>query len=158
MNNFKKLVLPALIFYFLLISCIGGGTHGYLKRYRYSVSKYVLEKAVKKIILESATIYQDTIKGYYNNDTNYISINIIEKELQNTYILHYYGGKDYWNTSKTSAISIVYAYDKKRNGGSSGNGGIRWYDFKLKKFLTKTFENELINKIDKELHITHSDE
>jgi len=153
----KKLLL-AVICICVLSGCIGGGTHGYIKRYRYNVSKYILEKNVRQIIAENAVIHQDSSKGYYNDDTSYVTLNIIEKDSPRTYTFHYYGGKEYWDASTTSAISIVYAYDGKGKGGSSGNGGIKWYNFKLKKRLTEPFEREFINKIDSTLGLKHTEE
>ena len=141
-----------------LLGCIGGGTHGYIKRYRYNVSKYVLEKGVHQIISKSATVHQDSIKDYYNDDTNYIRINIIENGSPYAYTFHFYGGKEYWDSSKTSAISIAYAYDKNRKGGSAGNGGVKPNDFMLKKELAEPFEREFINKIDSVLGIKHREE
>lgn len=150
-----------LILLFLLCifwGCIGGGTHGYIKAYDYTTSKYELEKAVQQVISESTVVYQDSIKDYYNDDTSYIRISIIEYDLTYTYIFRFYGGKDYWKASKTSEIFIAYAHDEKFHGGSSGNGGIKWYDFKLKKRLIEPFEREFIEKIDRELKIKHTEE
>jgi len=141
-----------------LSSCMGGGTHGYIKRYRYSIPKYVLEKVVHHVIVENNDIHQDSVKDYYNDDTEYISICITERMQPYTYTLHFYGGKEYWDTAKTSAISIVYAYNKKREGGSQGNGGVSLYNYKLKKELTEPFEQEFISKVDKELGMQHSEE
>lgn len=141
-----------------LSGCIGGGTHGYIKAYRYDVSKYVLEKGVHQIISESATVHQDSIKDYYNDDTNYIRISIIENGLPYDYTFRFYGGKEYWDTSRTSEIFIAYAYDKNRKGGSAGNGGVKPNDFMLKKKLTEPFEREFINKIDSLLKIKHREE
>ncbi len=136
-------------------SCIGGGTHGSIKGYRYETSKSKLESAVNLVIKENNAIHQDTTKDYYNDDTTYITISIIYGNLPYEYTFRYYGGKEYWETSKTSEIFIAYAHDGARNGGSSGNGGVNWYDFKLKKRLTIPFEQELVNKIDRILGIKH---
>lgn len=138
--------------------CISGGTHGYIKGYHYNVTKDKLDKAVHQIIAGSLTIIRDSVNTYYNDSTNYISLGIIEKELPYTYVFRYYGGKEYWDTSKVSEIFIAYAYDKNRKGGSSGNGGIKWYDFNLKRNLTEPFEHEFIYKIDSLLGIKHVEE
>ena len=140
------------------LGCIGGGTHGSIKAYIYNVPKRQLERAVHQVLLESDKVAQDSIKDYYNDDTNYISIRIITKGLPYTYTFKFGGSSQYWDTSRTSSIFIAYAYDEKRRGGSSGNGGVRWYDFKLKKELTEPFDLEFINKVDQELRVTHTEE
>lgn len=142
----------------VLSGCIEGGTHGYIKRFRYQTSKYKLERVVQKMIIENPAISQDSVKDYYNDDTNYVTIKISHSELCNIYIFHYYGGKEYWNSSPTSAISISYAYDKNGNGGSIGNGGVKWYEFKKRRRLIEPFEKDFINKIDSLLGLKHTEE
>jgi len=151
--------------YILIIATIacGGclyeaGTHGYIKRYRYGTSKYTLEMVVRNVISMNPNIHQDSVKGYYNDDTGYITMDIVEKEHTYTYTFHFYGGKEYWDTSRTSAISIAYAHNEKREGGSTGSGGIKWYDFKLKSELTEPFEREFIYKVDSVLRMKHTEE
>lgn len=146
------------VFLFLLQSCIGGGTHGYIKSYRYDIPKCDLEKAVRQVILINPDIQQDSVKGYYNDDASYVSVSIANNGLRYTYVFRYYGGKEYWDTSKTSAIFIAYSYDEKREGGSSGNKGIKWYDFGLKQKLVDLFERELVNGIDSLLKLNHTEE
>lgn len=171
-----KKVLVILIFSCLFWGCegIGGGTHGSIKSYTFPVKKEVLQKKVEKVISNCSNIHRDSIKynivivdggekdtlwdNYYNDGINYISISIIEKGLPYTYTFHFYGGKEYWDTSKSSAISIAYAHNKEGEGGSEGNGGVKWYDFQLKKELTEPFEREFIDKIDKELGVKHTEE
>jgi hypothetical protein len=140
------------------LGCIGAGTHGYLRAYKYNISKYRLEKAVHQVIGSNPSIYQDSIKSYYNDDTGYISAIILEKGLPFRYIFRFYGGKEYWDSSKTSEIFIAYAYDENDRGGSQGNGGVNWYNFRLKKRLTEPFEKELVNKVDSVLGIKHTEE
>lgn len=153
-----KKYLCLLLLLFGLIGCIGGGTHGYIKSYRYDTSKDVLEKAVHQIIANNPATHQDTVKDYYNNDTTYVTMVVIDKGLHYTYTFRYYGSKEYWDTSKTSEIFIAYAYDQKRKGGSSGNGGVKWYNFRLKKKLTAPFEHEFISKVDSVLGMKHTEE
>lgn len=158
-NKTRNYFLPtSLIGVIFLYGCIGGGTHGYIKRYRYAVPKSILENAVHVAILKNPAIHQDSVKGYYNDDTNYVSINILDNHAKFTYTTHYFGGKEYWDTASTSAISIVYAHDDNGKGGSQGNGGVKWYNFSLKKKLTKPFEKEFISKIDSILAKTHTEE
>lgn len=153
----KYFYFLALIFPFVN-SCIGGGTHGYIKAYQYDTSKKALENAVNQVVKNNIAIHQDSTKDYYNDGTKYMTINIVYENLPYNYTFRYYGGKEYWDTSKISEIFIAYAYDEERNGGSSGNGGINWYDFKLKKRLTAPFEQELVYKIDSILGMKHTEE
>lgn len=139
----------------LIISgCLEGGTHGYIKRYRYKVPKKELEKVVHQVLLISPSILQDSVKGYYNDDTRYVTLTIKYNSLPYEYIFHFYGGKQYWDTSRTSAISISYAYDEMRNGGDE-HGGI---DEKLKERLVAPFEREFVSKIDSILGMMHAEE
>jgi hypothetical protein len=153
-----KEYLILLLFSCLFISCIGGGTHGYIKRYRYDTSKYELENIVHNVIVTNLAIHQDSVKGYYNNDINYISFRITYENMPYAYTIHYYGNKTYWDTSKTSAISIVYAHDAEGKGGSAGNGGIKLFQFRKKKRLIEPFEKEFILKVDNMLNIKHIEE
>lgn len=156
----------SVIVYFLLLliivlefsSCLTGGTHGAIKIYEYSVPKSVLEKAVWKIIETNPNISRDTINqndgikyGYYNDSINYISFVITKEDLVNDYTFRYAGDSMYYDTSKISAISIAYAWDKNAKGGNEGVSG------KVKKQLVNLFEIEFINKIDNELHLKHSE-
>jgi hypothetical protein len=131
----------------ILDSCIGGGTHGSIEVYEYNVPKSTLEKAVREVITANSAIRQDSVKDYYNDDTTYLTISILQNGEPYRYTFRYGGGKEYWDTSKKSSIFIAYAYDDKGNGGSEGNGGVTWSDFRLKKKLTKPFEREVVNKI-----------
>ncbi len=141
-----------------MFSCLGGGTHGSIKYYQYNVSKQILETAVQSIIKENNILRQDSIKGYYNNDTTYITMYIAYGSVSNEYTFRYGGNKEYWDTSKTSSISIAYAYDKKHKGGSEGNGGVKLSYVKLRKELIEPFEKEFISKIDSVLGIKHTSE
>lgn len=156
--DIKNRVFISFLFIAMLSGCIGGGTHGYIKAYQYNIRKNELQNAVHKIILNSPSIQQDSIKGYYNDDTSYVSINIFYRRKAFRYIFRYYGGEKYWDTSKTSEIFIAYAHDGNGNGGSSGNGGVKWYDFKLKKRLTDPFEKEFVSKIDSVVGMKHTEE
>ncbi len=102
---------------------------------------------------------KDTLWDNYYNDTNtYVTIFIENNSALNEYTFRYAGSKNNWDTSQTSNISIAYAYDSKRRGGSAGNGGVGWYDFKLKNELTRLFEQEFISKIDSILGMNHTEE
>jgi len=140
-----------------MTSCMEAGTHSSIKYYQYNVSKQDLEKALQHVIISSNTIHQDRMKDYYNDDTTYVTINIAYGKIFNNYIFRYGGNKDYWDTSKKSSISIAYAHNKDGEGGSAGNGGVEWYNYKLKAELVEPFEKELISKIDNELGMKHID-
>lgn len=155
----KKIIV---IFLWLVLlwanGCIGGGTHGYIKRYKYNIPKNELQKIVNQVIVNSPTIQKDTMNNYYNNDTTYVTMFIKYNELNYEYTFRYYGGKEYWDTSRTSSISISYAYDEKRNGGSEGNNGVKKSNKKLIKKLTEPFQEEFIFKIDSILEMKHIEE
>jgi hypothetical protein len=139
-----------------LFSCMSSGTHGSIKCFNYTVTKIELETAVTKVISVSNSISQDSIKGYYNNDSIYVTIKVSESTDTNEYTFRYRGGNEYWDTSKVSCICIAYAHDKYGKGGSSGNGGVKWYDFNLKEELIGVFERGFIEEVDRELRVKHS--
>jgi hypothetical protein len=146
-----------LLAFSLLYGCMKAGTHGSIKCYQFPVPKNELEIAVRSVIQKVPDVLQDSVKEYYNNDSTYVKIKIFEKDEVNEYIFHYYGDRKYWMSSKNSAISISYAHNKRGEGGSSGNGGVKWYNFKLKEELTGLFERGFINKIDEELKVNHAE-
>lgn len=154
MDNRIKLILLAIS---MLYGCMKAGTHGSIKCYQFPIPKVQLEKAVRSVIRKVPNVVQDSVKEYYNNDSTYVKIKVFENEEVNEYIFHYYGDRKYWISSKTSAISISYAHNKRGEGGSSGNGGVKWYNFNLKEELTGLFERGFINKIDEELKVKHTD-
>lgn len=171
----SRFLLMAILFLLILqlSSCFSSGTHGSIKAYKYQVSKRVLEKAVEKVIMESPNIQIDSTKNYiidktngkndtiinnhYNDGKRYITVKIDIESESNEYIFLYSGSELEWDTAKDSYINIAYAYDKNKNGGSEGNGGIAWYKPILKKRLIAAFEKEFIIKIDNELGLYHID-
>jgi hypothetical protein len=165
--------LKKLFFLILLIftSCImGAGSHGSLKGYRYSTTKYNLENAINSVINNNSNIIKIIDEGSYtisvkqNGDFDttinedyvkkYMSIKIKTAKGETKYTFRFYGGEDYWIKENTSEIFICYAYDELGKGGSEGNGGI---DNKRLKYLTDIFERELVKKIDEELQIEHTE-
>jgi hypothetical protein len=155
----------------LTLTLFGCGTHGSLKGYWYDVKKDTLENAVMTVIRNNPNIIRDTnnvniiidnssgvndttIDSYYNDGKTYVTIKINVDGGTNEYIFRYYGDEAMWQAASSSQIAICYAYDKDGNGGSEGNGGV---SAKLKDKLTKVFEIELIDKIDKELNLRHWD-
>lgn len=151
----KRIIV--LCFTLICISgCIGGGTHGYIKAYRYAVPKYELEKAVRQVIVNNPNVYQDTVKDYYNDDTGYVTVFIKEKGTYE-YTFRYYGGKEYWDTSRGSEIFIAYAWDEKRRGGSEG-GRIKEHGAKFIHDLIQPFEKEFVLKIDSILGMKHTEQ
>ena len=168
-QSINILILIALVG---LTSCnIGAGTHGSLKTYQYATTKYKLVEAVMTVLKNNPRISIDTVdniiidntKGksdtihnnYYNDTITYLTIKVKTNKEQNDYIFRYSGNIDSWKTYNTSSISICYAYDKFGKGGSEGNGGVGG---KLLKQLVKVFELEIIEKVDKELKLTHAKE
>ena len=170
-----RIVLLVLFGFFLigwwLLSAIGAVTHGSIKAYEYPIPKDSLHAAVEKVIRTNPNIFRepqgenyivdvtdgknDTLyNDHYNDGKRYISIKIKTGGEISDYVFHFYGSDEYWQTSKTSQISIAYAYDKD-GGGSEGNGGVPWYKPSLKKRLVTVFEKDLIEKIDRELGVSH---
>jgi hypothetical protein len=171
----KTLTYLFSILIFLFIGCIGAGTHGSIKGYQYSVNKDSLQKAVMAVIQNNPNIYRDTSldhlgsspfldhsdggdysagENFYNDIKHYVTIKITSGQDVNEYTFRYYGADEDWKTSPTSELFICYAYDKNQNGGSEGNGGV---SNKLAKKLTEVFEKEFVNKVDKQLNLTHID-
>ena len=163
----------------LLTGCIGGGTHGSIKGYRYAVRKDILQKAIMDIIKHNPNIHRDTSldylgssplldsdtcyeyqerNNYYNDIKHYVTITIFSGKDTNEYTFRYYGPDEQWKSENSSEIFICYAHDKNRNGGSEGNGGVNWRTPSLKKKLTSVFEKELISQVDKMLSMKHTEE
>lgn len=134
--------------------CVGieAGTHGSLKGYRYSTSKYVLEKVVHNVITKSNLFVQDSVKDYYNDDTAYITLHFPEGEYVYKYTFRYYGDKEYWDTSSTAEIFIAIVHTEMRDGRSVP---VRKYNAEVKKELTERFEHAFISKIDSSLGMNH---
>jgi hypothetical protein len=165
---------------FLLTGCImGAGTHGSIKSYTYEVPKDTLQKAIMNIIEHDPNIHRDTSLDYlgssplldsgalgnysandnfYNDIKHYVTISIMSGPDTNEYTFRYYGPDEQWKTENSSGIFICYAYDRHRNGGSEGNGGVTWRTPSLKKKLTSVFEKELMSKVDKALKMNHTEE
>jgi len=150
---------------FFLTGCIWfANGHGSLKSYDYGVTKDRLEAAVNLVVETNPNIYQDTIglpiptfkpgvgedtiyDNSYNDGESYMRIYISGADFKNRYTFRYYGIKEHWETSKTSSIFIVSAFDNQGNGGGEGDVGR-----KLLKQLTDAFETELVDNIDKQLN------
>jgi len=161
------------ILIFLLPDCIGAGTHGSIKGYKYITNKDSLQKAIMTVIQDNPNIYRDTSldslgsspaldsvgtgdysagENFYNDIKHYVTIKITSGQNVNEYVFRYYGPDENWKTSPTSEIFICYAKDKNGNGGSEGNGGV---SKKMAKEFTDVFEKEFVDKIDKQLNLTH---
>ena len=170
MKKYKNSIFGFIISSIYLTSCIiGAGTHGSLKGYKYSTTKDKLDSAVMYVIKHNPNIYRDTIgKSYlanvgngkqdtivdnsYNDGKEYLTIKIKTEKGQNEYTFRYYGGEEDWKTATISEIFICYAWDEFSKGGSEGYGGV---DSKTLDYLTKIFEKELVNEVDKKLNLTH---
>ena len=155
----------------LLFSGCGGA--GAIKGYRYATTKYNLQKAVMTVINSSQNIYRDSSldktvdttvatrtkdsnvdvaagPNYYNDVINYVTITIKDGGIKDEFVFRYYGDQEYWKTSPSSAIFIVYAHDKDGKGGSDGHGEL---SNQQEKEFTAFFESRFVAKINEVLHL-----
>ncbi len=170
----NKAFLGYIFIILLQCGCITAGTHGSIKAYEYPVSKQKLQLAVEKVIASGGSIRRDTtmnfivdvtngnrdtiIDNMYNDTINYVTLFILEKGGSNIYTIQYYGDSTYWDTATTSEISLAYAWNKKRQGGSEGHGDVSRYNPALRNSLLKVFEREFISKVDSMLGVKHVEE
>ena len=176
MKNYVIIIIALIILvvwrFLSFISSFGAGTHGSIKAYAYPVSKFELERAIDSVLKYCDNVRRDSIdhfitelnaKGdsinrlddnYYNDGKNYITIFINKYGGSNEYTFRYYGDSTLWDTSKTSGLFIAYAYDENRNGGSDGHGDFN-FKWGLKKRLTRVFEDNFIERVDKQLGKHH---
>lgn len=153
-KTFKK--INNLFFLLLLVklsSCYMAGGHGSIKRYTYPFSKNILQNNINEIIVKQPNILivpiTDSFNSlYYNDGESYVTIQIKSMGELYEYTYRYTGDKEYWDSARSSEISIVYAYDKYGNGGSEGDGKLPWYKFRLRSKLINVFESQFTNKIE----------
>ena len=88
--------------------------------------------------------------NYYNDVVNYVTITIKDGQLKDEFTFRYYGDQEYWKSSPSSEIFIVYAYDKDGKGGSDGHGDL---SNKTEREFTKVFERQFVAKLNEELHL-----
>ena len=88
--------------------------------------------------------------NYYNDGINYVTITIKDSQIKDEFTFRYYGDQEYWKSSPSSEIFIVYAFDKDRKGGSDGHGDL---SNKMEKEFTDIFESQFVAKINEELHL-----
>jgi hypothetical protein len=159
---------------FIFFGCGGAGS---IKGYRYGTTKYNLQKAVMTVIKNNSTIFRDSAtdrsvdtaietkykdsnvdlaagSNYYNDGINYITITIKDGQIKDEFTFRYYGDQEYWKSSPSSEIFIVYAYDKNGKGGSDGHGDL---SNKMEKEFTDIFESQFVTKINQELHLEPTD-
>lgn len=159
--------------FLILTYFVAGGGAGSIKSYRYATTKNNLQKAVMTVIRNNPNIYRDNIKdkgvdtpiesryrdsnadlaagaNYYNDVVNYVTITIKDGRLKDEFTFRYYGDQEYWKSSPSSEIFIVYAYDKDGKGGSDGHGDL---SKKMEREFTEVFESQFVDKINKELHL-----
>ena len=79
-------------------------------------------------------------------------------EIENYYRFRYLGTSEYWSSSSSSTIFISYAEDKQGNSLSQGHNENGEFRSPLAKNLTSLFETEVVNKIDKELNLEHTND
>ena len=86
--------------------------------------------------------------NYYNDGINYVTITIVDGQTRDEFTFRYYGDQEYWKSSPSSEIFIVYAFDKDRKGGSDER-----LSNKMEKKFTAFFENQFVAKLNNELHL-----
>ena len=150
-----KLIIYALLPFTLAGCFLGAGTHGSIKRYQYTVTKYELEKAVKKILVNSLHVKYDKFDSIdvFNENATYLKIIINQSDGDYKYTFRYYGDSLDWKKSKNSELFITHAFDKDGNGGHEGDKGL----VKAEDKLITIFESEFISKVDSTLNIRHLD-
>jgi hypothetical protein len=166
--------LSILLLGFTIQSCLTAGTHGSIKAYQFNVSKTILQKEVEDVIafdpnlsIDSSRNYiidvtnnkNDTIWDNHLNDGNrYVTISVKVPSSDSNgykYIFQYTGTNIDWDTSKTSEISIVYAFNEKGHGGSNENGGLSGDFGSLKNKLIDVFTKSFVLKVDSVLGNRH---
>ncbi len=168
----QKSILLIILSAVILTSCfIGAGTHGSLKGYEYQTTKQHLENAVMDVIKSNPNINRDTVgktqvvnigggkqgtivDNSYNDGKEYVTVNIKSGKDTIEYTFRYYGGQEYWDSSKTSEIFICWAHDQSGRRANNMSGDL---DKETLKLFTSVFEKELVEKIDKKLNLTHKD-
>lgn len=146
-------ILGIISFVAIELGCVTGGTHGSIKAYSFPVPKSLLQSTVSEIIngqpdLRIAPITDTLNSRYYNDGERYVTLEIGDSVHFNRYIFQFSGDKEDWDTSKSSEISIAYAYDKNGNGGSAGNGKFTSCSADVRHAIVDLFEKEFIEKID----------
>lgn len=122
------------------------------------MSKLIRLDTIKTYTIDVTNGKNDTIfNNRYNDRENYVTIYISEGDNINEYTIQYVGDKEYWDTAKSSELSMVYAFDQNGNGGSEGHRGIKWYNWALKKRLLRPFEKEFLSNVEKKLNLKHVD-
>ena len=109
---------------FTLTSCfIGAGTHGAIERYQYSVTKYELEKAVKKVLTNSHNVIYDKSDSIdaFDENAKYLKIIVNQFDGEYKYTFRYYGDSTDWKSSNNSELFITHAFDKNGKGGHDGD-------------------------------------
>ena len=171
-----RLLSPLLLPLYILWGC---GSAESIKCYSYPTRKNNLEKAVMKVLNNNPNIRVDNTTqrqmdsvmlanrshwtptdsvNYYNGLNAWIDVKIKVGESENYYLFRYRGDKRDWETSKISAILISTGRDKNGNTLNQGQNEHGEFKSKLAKDLTDVFEEEIVNKIDKELHLQHSND
>ena len=151
LNKVTKVFFTSLllIIYLKISSCLTAGTHGSLDAYTFPVNKYILQKTVNDMFAKDSGLIRSPITDsftskYYNDGERYLTVKIRSGQELNEYIFQYTGDKAYWDTSKTSEISLAYAIDTNGDGGSKESNDI---SVKLHHHLIRVFKAEFIDKI-----------
>ena len=156
----------------------GCGSAEAIKMYVYETKKVNLEKAVMKVINNNPNIHidnTDTVEkkadsalfaksrwtsadsaSYYDSVHGWLGLTIKAGESDIYYLCRYRGERPYWETSPVSAIFISTAHDKNGNAVYQGQNEHGEFSSKFANDLIDLFEKELVNKLDKELHLEHT--
>jgi hypothetical protein len=143
-----------LIVYVLLVfcfsSCIGGGTTGKIKGYRYNLPSHYLEEAVDSIFMNTTDVKLDSDRLTGSRPSETIFIN------RNGKVYKYVTRFSYWDTANEAELCIIYAYEN----GVGGDEGSKSFAGKkdVRNRLIQVFDTVVAQKIDSFLDMEHTDE
>ena len=151
-------IVSVIAFFIFGIFAIAPSGHGSIKGYVYNVDDTTLQRAIWRVIRNDSNIICSIHKEYYNDSTNYITIDI-KKASGGTYnyIFRYYGDDKYRKVTGSSEIFICYVYNDKRQGGRDSDKDFSTYKG-LREDIVGLFEKEFIYKLDGELGKNHVDD
>jgi hypothetical protein len=151
-TNFLPLTCRSILAVVLCICGIGGclqaGTHGALESYDFSCSKGNLQRRVDSLLSNDSTIVRSVVTDtftskYYNDGNRYLTFKIFSSADTNEYTIQYSGTNEMWDTATTSQIALVYAFDKKGQGGDAAQID----NNKVRSQLLSTFEEKFVYKL-----------
>lgn len=91
--------------------CATAGTHGKIKSYDYRTSTYQLQSYIDSVFADYPELNipkNDTL--YEEIGSSYFRIYFVDAKGPEVFVIHYYGGKEYWDKNSNHArISIISA-------------------------------------------------